>query len=236
MRRLLTSAAVAAALADFAAEHPNIRVDHVNVPFAWLGCLAPFDGTYNGRSYGVPQVTDAFGLLYNKELLKKAGYAEPPATMADLKKAALDVRSKTGAGGLALNVDAYFLLPFICGEGGDFVDVRNKKITISSPRTVAGVKIVEDLITSGAAVKPAPRDSYTNAETAWAEVAYATAFMTGDDTYTLAVGLSRFVGRHRAEWGLLTASSVLIAIPAAAVFLLVQRHLVTGLTAGATKA
>ncbi|MEU7888970.1 hypothetical protein AB0B54_26000 [Microbispora bryophytorum] len=72
--------------------------------------------------------------------------------------------------------------------------------------------------------------------TAWAEVAYATAVVTGDDTYTLAVGLSRFVGRHKAEWGLLTASSVLIAIPAAAVFLLVRRHLVTGLTAGATKA
>ncbi|GGO24197.1 extracellular solute-binding protein [Microbispora bryophytorum] len=227
MRRLLTSAAVAAALADFAAEHPRIKVGDVNVPFAWLGCLAPFGGTYNGRSYGVPQVTHTFGLLYNKELLKKAGYDEPPATMADLKKAALDVRSKTGAGGLALNVDAYFLLPFICGEGGDFVDVRNKKITISSPQALAGVKIVEDLITSGAAVKPALQDSYTNAETA---------FMTGDDTYTLEVGLSRFVGRHKAEWGLLTASSVLIAIPAAAVFLLVRRHLVTGLTAGATKA
>ncbi|WP_433501434.1 sugar ABC transporter permease [Sphaerimonospora sp. CA-214678] len=72
--------------------------------------------------------------------------------------------------------------------------------------------------------------------TAWAEVAYATAFMTGDDKYTLAVGLSQFVGQHKAEWGLLTASSVLIAVPAAVVFLLVQRHLVTGLTAGAAKA
>ncbi|MET8155617.1 carbohydrate ABC transporter permease [Sphaerisporangium sp. NPDC005289] len=71
--------------------------------------------------------------------------------------------------------------------------------------------------------------------TAWAEVAYATAFMTGDDKYTLAVGLGQFVGQHKAEWGLLTASSVLIAVPAAVVFLLVQRHLVTGLTAGATK-
>nr|WP_229691279.1 carbohydrate ABC transporter permease [Sphaerisporangium melleum] len=71
--------------------------------------------------------------------------------------------------------------------------------------------------------------------TAWAEVAYATAFMTGDDKYTLAVGLGQFVGQHKAEWGLLTASSVLIAAPAAVVFLLVQRHLVTGLTAGATK-
>jgi arabinogalactan oligomer/maltooligosaccharide transport system permease protein len=33
----------------------------------------------------------------------------------------------------------------------------------------------------------------------------------------------------------MTAASVLIAIPASLVFLLVQRHLVTGLTAGGTK-
>jgi arabinogalactan oligomer/maltooligosaccharide transport system permease protein len=71
--------------------------------------------------------------------------------------------------------------------------------------------------------------------TAWGEVAYATAFMTGDTKYTLAVGLQQFVGQQKAEWGLMTASSVMIAAPAAAIFLLVQRHLVTGLTSGATK-
>ncbi|MEZ0073112.1 extracellular solute-binding protein [Planotetraspora sp. GP83] len=155
--------------------------------FASLGYLAPLDGTpalvkpeeflpspaasgkFGGKTYGVPQVTDTLGLLYNKELLKKAGYDAPPATMADLKKVALDVKSKAGADGIALNVDAYFLLPFIYGEGGDFVDVPNKKITIASPQTVAGVKIVEDLIKSGATTKPALQDSYTNAETAFKE-------------------------------------------------------------------
>jgi ABC-type glycerol-3-phosphate transport system permease component len=70
---------------------------------------------------------------------------------------------------------------------------------------------------------------------AWGEVAYATAFMTGDTKYTLAVGLQQFVGQQKAEWGLMTASSVMIAAPAAVIFLLVQRHLVTGLTSGATK-
>ncbi|KAB2349565.1 sugar ABC transporter permease [Actinomadura rudentiformis] len=71
--------------------------------------------------------------------------------------------------------------------------------------------------------------------TAWGEVAYATAFMTGDDHYTLAPGLQQFVSQTRAEWGWLTAAAVLITIPAGAVFLAVQRHLVTGLTAGASK-
>ncbi|MBG0829928.1 carbohydrate ABC transporter permease [Planomonospora sp. ID67723] len=71
--------------------------------------------------------------------------------------------------------------------------------------------------------------------TAWGEVAYASVFMTGDDTRTLAAGLQQFVGQHWSDWGLMTAAAVLIAVPAAVVFLLVQRNLVAGLTAGATK-
>lgn len=71
--------------------------------------------------------------------------------------------------------------------------------------------------------------------TAWGEVAYATAFMTSDDNYTLAVGLGQLVGQQKAEWGMLSAGAVLIALPATVVFMLVQRNLVTGLTAGSTK-
>ncbi|RCG33388.1 extracellular solute-binding protein [Sphaerisporangium album] len=155
--------------------------------FASLGYLAPLDGTpaldqpedflpspagsgrYNDKTYGVPQVTDTLGLLYNKELLKKAGHDAPPKTFEELKTVAQDVKSKAGADGLALNVDAYFLLPFIYGEGGDLLDVTTKKITVASPQSVAGLKVVEDLIKSGAAAKPAIQDSYTNAETAFKE-------------------------------------------------------------------
>jgi arabinogalactan oligomer/maltooligosaccharide transport system permease protein len=71
--------------------------------------------------------------------------------------------------------------------------------------------------------------------TAWSEVAYATQFLQSDDRYTLAVGMSTFVSQFKAEWGLLSATSVLVAIPAAIVFFLVQRHLVAGLTSGGTK-
>ncbi|GAA2870279.1 sugar ABC transporter permease [Nonomuraea rubra] len=72
--------------------------------------------------------------------------------------------------------------------------------------------------------------------TAWGEVGYATVFMSQEDKRTLGVGLQQFIGQHWSDWGLMTASAVLIAIPAGVVFLLVQRHLITGLTAGATKA
>lgn len=71
--------------------------------------------------------------------------------------------------------------------------------------------------------------------TAWGEVAYASAFMVGDENLTLAGGLQKFVNQYGAQWGPMSAASVLIAIPAALVFLFVQRHLVTGMSAGAVK-
>lgn len=72
--------------------------------------------------------------------------------------------------------------------------------------------------------------------TAWAEVAYATAFLTGERNLTLAGGLQTFVNQHTQDWHLMTAAAVLIAVPATLVFGYAQKHLQTGLTTGATKA
>jgi arabinogalactan oligomer / maltooligosaccharide transport system permease protein len=71
--------------------------------------------------------------------------------------------------------------------------------------------------------------------TAWGEVAFASQFMNSEGKYTLSVGLQTFVGPHRAEWGMMTASSVLILLPAGLLFFFAQKHLVAGLTAGGTK-
>ncbi|MEU8248328.1 extracellular solute-binding protein [Nonomuraea sp. NPDC048916] len=152
--------------------------------FASLGYLQPLDGTravdqqddflpgplsstkFQDKTYAVPQVTDTLALIYNKRLLKEAGHEEAPKTVAELKQVALDVKAKTGVNGLALNVDSYFLLPFIYGEGGDLLDVANKKIVVNSPANVKAIETVADLISSGAAPKPATTDSYANAMTA----------------------------------------------------------------------
>ncbi|MCX3062002.1 sugar ABC transporter permease [Streptomyces beihaiensis] len=71
--------------------------------------------------------------------------------------------------------------------------------------------------------------------TAFGEVAFATTFMLDDSKYTLAVGLQSFISEHDAQWNYMAATAVLIAVPVSAFFYLVQKHLVTGLTAGGTK-
>ena len=71
--------------------------------------------------------------------------------------------------------------------------------------------------------------------TAWGEVAFASHFMLSEDKYTLAVGLQTYISQYNSQWNYMAASAVLIALPAGAVFYLVQKHLVAGLTAGGTK-
>lgn len=71
--------------------------------------------------------------------------------------------------------------------------------------------------------------------TAFGEVAFASTFMLDDTKYTFAVGLQSFISEHDAQRNLMAATAVLVAIPVAAFFYLVQKNLVTGLTAGGTK-
>ncbi|CAL9405628.1 Trehalose transport system permease protein SugB [Streptomyces sp. enrichment culture] len=71
--------------------------------------------------------------------------------------------------------------------------------------------------------------------TAFGEVAFASTFMLSDTKYTFAVGLQSFVSEHDAQRNLMAATAVLIAVPVSAFFYLVQKNLVTGLTAGGTK-
>lgn len=143
--------------------------------FASLGYLLPLTGTaldtpdaylptpwssniYENVQYGVPQVTDAPGLMYNKELLSKAG-VEVPKTWDDIKAAAPKLKEQ-GADTLYSATGGYFTLPYIYSFGGDTVNPAEQKILINSPESVAGFQQALTLIDEGAAVKPDPNDAY----------------------------------------------------------------------------
>ncbi|WNZ12176.1 extracellular solute-binding protein [Streptomyces sp. 11x1] len=118
--------------------------------FAKKGFFLPLDGTealkdqdkfqpslikqaqYDGKTYGVPFVTDTLALVYNKELFEKAGITEAPKSWDDLKKAAATVKDKTGVDGYWGSTQAYYAQSFLYGEGTDTVDVAQKKITVNS--------------------------------------------------------------------------------------------------------
>ena len=70
--------------------------------------------------------------------------------------------------------------------------------------------------------------------TAWGEVLFASV-MTNDATRTLAVGLQGYSTQNDVYWNQIMAASLVVSIPVVAGFLLLQRYLVTGLTAGAVK-
>ena len=70
--------------------------------------------------------------------------------------------------------------------------------------------------------------------TAWSEVLFASV-MTNDATRTLAVGLRDYSTQTDVYWNQIMAASLVVSVPVVAGFLLMQRFLVTGLTAGAVK-
>ncbi|MER7763531.1 carbohydrate ABC transporter permease [Streptomyces sp. NPDC097619] len=70
--------------------------------------------------------------------------------------------------------------------------------------------------------------------TAWGEVLFASV-MTNDATRTLAVGLQGYATQNDVYWNQVMAASLVVSLPVVAGFLLLQRYLVAGLTAGAVK-
>src|ERR1044071_1240449 len=70
---------------------------------------------------------------------------------------------------------------------------------------------------------------------AWSELLFALMLISGADSSTFPVGLLTFVGKFSVDFGQMMAAGVLALIPAALFFLLIQRYLVQGLTAGAVK-
>lgn len=70
--------------------------------------------------------------------------------------------------------------------------------------------------------------------TAWGEVLFASV-MTDSSTRTLAVGLQEYSTQVQVYWNQVMAASLIVSVPVVAGFLLLQRYLVAGLTAGAVK-
>src|SRR2546426_3572023 len=115
---------------------------------------------YKGHYYGLPLDTNTRVLMYNQSALEAAGISQPPATFADLRADAPELKAK----GIDLFADGGTgggdVLPWIWAGGGS---LTNKKFTratgyLNSAKTVAAVQLLADLYKEGAIPNPITGD------------------------------------------------------------------------------
>jgi multiple sugar transport system permease protein len=70
---------------------------------------------------------------------------------------------------------------------------------------------------------------------AWSELLFSLMLISGNASATFPVGLLSFVSKFSVDFGQMMAAGVMALVPACLFFLLIQRYLVQGLTAGAVK-
>ncbi|GGF93161.1 transporter [Rhodococcoides trifolii] len=69
----------------------------------------------------------------------------------------------------------------------------------------------------------------------WNNFLFGLMFISSQDKFTLPVGLSYTIGSYNVDFGVLAAGGLIAAVPVVAVFAVIQKYLVQGLSAGAVK-
>jgi multiple sugar transport system permease protein len=69
----------------------------------------------------------------------------------------------------------------------------------------------------------------------WNDFFWATVLTSGPENQPVTAGLSSLNGQWVAQWHLVSAGSILAALPPVAMFFMMQRHFIAGLTLGAVK-
>ncbi len=141
---------------------------------------APFNyNTWGGGVWGLPQVTDAPALAYNKALFEQAGLdpENPPQTMEELDAA---IRAIAALGtaeepiyGMATLWAEYAFQAFMWAYGGDLITANEDgtyTIGINSPGTIEALELVKGWLDEGV-MGPGydPANQYGNSITAFKE-------------------------------------------------------------------
>jgi multiple sugar transport system substrate-binding protein len=99
---------------------------------------------YEGTYYGLPLNTTTKVAIYNRSLLRKAGYDAPPSTMDDLVKLVKDHGLVIGLSG----VSPWETLPYFYGFGGKLTDSSFTKASgyLNGEDSILAVKKIVDLV------------------------------------------------------------------------------------------
>lgn len=137
-----------------------------------------------------------------------------------------------------LGVIAYYLaivLPFMVWTLRGFVanvpvDLEEAAMVDGASRVGAFLRIVFPLVAPGLVAT-----AIYGFIQAWNEYIIAYVLLSSSSKQTLTIWLASFTTQHGTDWGGLMAGATLTALPVVVFFLLVQRHVAGGLTAGAVK-
>ncbi len=69
----------------------------------------------------------------------------------------------------------------------------------------------------------------------WNDLWFPLILAPGEDTRTVTLGVQQFIGQYVTDWNSVLASLTLAIIPALAIYLVLSRQLIRGITAGAVK-
>ena len=108
----------------------------------------------DGKTYGLPIAASARAMYYNKELLEKAGVANPPATWAELKDAAAKIKDSAGGAaygfglqGKEIETDVYYYYA-MWSQGTEILN-EDGTSGLSTPGALEAAKLYKSLIDEG---------------------------------------------------------------------------------------
>ncbi|MFC5404871.1 extracellular solute-binding protein [Cohnella soli] len=122
------------------------------------------EGMSDGRIYSVPIKADSIFLIYNKDLLRKAGIANTSFTsltwdqyeqmLEQIKQAKLHSSNGQPVTGTTLRISTYEASPFIFSAGGEMFSDDGKQALFDRPEAVLGMLKLKSLVTNGYASNP----------------------------------------------------------------------------------
>lgn len=100
-------------------------------------------GYYQNQYYSLPLNLYTTALIFNRELLERAGYSEPPGTMEEVLELARKHRYTIGLGGL----EAWDTLPYVYSLGGAFMNEDFSKASgyLNGKETIRAVEQLASL-------------------------------------------------------------------------------------------
>lgn len=122
------------------------------------------EGRNGGKLYAVPIKADSIFLIYNKELLKKAGISntdftsitwdEWTAMLEQIKQAGLKAANGKDVKGFTFRISTYETAPIIFSAGGEFFTQDGTQAVFGSQEAADGLARLKGLVSSGYADKP----------------------------------------------------------------------------------